>query len=406
MPVNFYADSLICRSTGIEIKHLALDTASRYEKSDACMFEEYKFIPYLQKYVSKDKERVEEYMNACNKVIERIEDKLKINFSRGKFITGHKADVGVDAYIEDCNTDLKILFTLKQTLDIIGENHPPQKMQDIFSSFIHSIGKDYLNTLLINEYCLRLMFDIIAENSSGKLSVLEISDSFIPILPTVVETMENFSILKFKSKILLFKSEENLERQSVNSHDIELYSYNKLKSVAGNKNQNVIISSFCISTKKQAEEHVRLLSSTVKENGFILLLHKNSLLPPEFLITSLSNKSINIVSEEVIESIFRAEDLLIVSKVSCNMGGILYLLRPHPCSVPKKVINMTENEKWLDELKYTVLETNETVWLVSEDSPNSGIIGMVNCLRHEFGGGRIRYDIFIYTLTVMELRFQ
>ena len=50
---------------------------------------------------------------------------------------------------------------------------------------------------------------------------------------------------------------------------------------------------------------------------------------------------------------------------------------------------------WVEVVK-TAMTTHQeaapghTIWLVSENLPQSGIIGMVNCLKQEPGGDRIR----------------
>ena len=50
---------------------------------------------------------------------------------------------------------------------------------------------------------------------------------------------------------------------------------------------------------------------------------------------------------------------------------------------------------WVDTVKSAMTAHQEaalghTVWLISENLPQSGIIGMINCLKQEPGGGRIR----------------
>lgn len=392
--MKLYTDTLICRSSGVEIKHLEVDSANRSAKYDACMFEEYKFIPYIHKYpLENTQDKLQEYMTACNKMVEIMECKVNANFRSGKFSVRHKTDFDVNAYIEKASPEHKVLSTLRQIADIVTNKNAAHITEDISSSFFQNIGRDYLNNILINEYCLRFVFNIIMENNSRKVSVLEINENSQPILPQVAEFVESVSTHKFKSKVLICKDDEALDKQIINGYNIQLYSYDKLKSVATNRSQGVVISAFYTGDKKQAEEHIHLLSSIVDESGFILLACKSSILPPETLIASLSNKPISTVSERVLEEIFHAESLLIVSKISDDMGGFLYLLRNKPIPNQKLVINMQENGKWLSDLKKIISESFETVWLVSENYPSSGIIGMVNCLRHEIGGDRIRYDM-------------
>jgi acyl transferase domain-containing protein/NADPH:quinone reductase-like Zn-dependent oxidoreductase/thioesterase domain-containing protein/acyl carrier protein len=57
----------------------------------------------------------------------------------------------------------------------------------------------------------------------------------------------------------------------------------------------------------------------------------------------------------------------------------------------KIFIDDMEQFTWVEKVKSAMQNTQmERVWLVSEKSPNSGIVGLVNCLRREFGGEKIR----------------
>lgn len=392
IPVNFHADSLICRSPGIEITRLRVIPVPRNIKPDGCIFEEYKFVPYVHKYAPENKEeKLQKYMIACNKVIERIENRLNADFNSEKLDVKQEIEFDFESYTNELAPDYKLLSTLKQIADIQEENNETQVRKDIVSVFIQEMGKDVLNTSLLNEYCLRIMFDIISENSLKKISILEVNDSFVPVLPKVIEAVESKSVLKFKSKTLVCKNEETVSKDEINDNNIQLYSYDSLASMTQSKSHSVSIGAFCSGTKEEAQELIHLLASTVEQGGFVLLFHKNSVLPVENMVASLSNETINTISQNVLEKLFEAEDLLIISKISNSMGGVLYLLRVTPAIETPKIINMVGNEKWLDEIKAAIADSSETVWMIGEDCPSSGMIGMVNCLRHEPGGDKIRY---------------
>ena len=50
---------------------------------------------------------------------------------------------------------------------------------------------------------------------------------------------------------------------------------------------------------------------------------------------------------------------------------------------------------WVDEVKSAMTSQQlpgQTVWLIAENCVQSGVIGMVNCLRKEPGGEKIRYS--------------
>ena len=57
----------------------------------------------------------------------------------------------------------------------------------------------------------------------------------------------------------------------------------------------------------------------------------------------------------------------------------------------KILIDDMEQYTWVEKVKCAMANRQlERIWLISEKQPNSGIVGLVNCLRREMGGDRIR----------------
>jgi NADPH:quinone reductase-like Zn-dependent oxidoreductase/thioesterase domain-containing protein/acyl carrier protein len=66
-------------------------------------------------------------------------------------------------------------------------------------------------------------------------------------------------------------------------------------------------------------------------------------------------------------------------------------IKPSTLYEEKILIDDLDQFSWIEKLKLALADKQlERVWLVSEKSPNSGIVGLVNCLRKEFGGDKIR----------------
>lgn len=387
LPVNFYADTKICRTAGLEINSLEVDAAPQHSRSDECIFETYKFVPYVHEYtLAKKSPKLEEYKIACNKIIDALELNFKKDLRHGKFPVNEIIEVDVDGFIKDSTNGYRLLETLKELACIESNTH----YKDISSQFFQNIGRDFANTLLVNEYCLRLMFDIISENSFKKLNLLEINDKFLVISPIVVNMVENFSMLRFKRKTLVCKNISEIDKQKCHEHEIQVYNFDDLSSVAKEKSQGIVISAICVGNEKESREHLQLLSNVVEEKGFILLFHKNNIYSPESFVASLSGEKIHIIPQAVLEQWFHEENLLVVSKIYDGVGGALYLLKHEAKPVTRKIVYLSEDNVWLDELKQALCSTDETVWVVSDGCPESGIVGMINCLRYEPGGDKIR----------------
>ncbi|GAB6033131.1 hypothetical protein CHUAL_012740 [Chamberlinius hualienensis] len=122
----------------------------------------------------------------------------------------------------------------------------------------------------------------------------------------------------------------------------------------------------------------RLISGIV-DGGFILLTEPGS--DPAF------------------HKAFQAAGLQVISEKTSVTNAVLYLLRKVTVNESKiNVINIIEGEydKWVEPIKEHLNNivqsegTDETLWLVAHDKPTNGILGLVNGLRKEPGGNRVR----------------
>lgn len=63
--------------------------------------------------------------------------------------------------------------------------------------------------------------------------------------------------------------------------------------------------------------------------------------------------------------------------------------------LPHTTLEISEKDtqfSWVMPLKQMIMaQENKAVWLLSSGEPISGILGLVNCLRKEEGGEKIRY---------------
>lgn len=374
---------------GLEIINLSVDVAPQQVKQENGIFEMYKFIPYTHKYINPEKyHKLVQYKIACNKFIDAFERNLKQSSRRGKFAVEKPIDFD-ESYFVNSKNGYHLLKTLKELSDVKIDSSDVV-CKDICNRFIKNIGKDFVNTLLFNDYCLRLMFDIISENCYRKTNILEISNNFVTILPSVVKAVEKFSLLKFKTRTFAYKNIDDINKDEFSECNIQLCPYDDLQSSVNENKYGVVVSAICLSTIDVARDHLHLLSSLVESKGFILLFHKNNILPPENLVASVFGEKVHIVPQVVMEQLFEEQGLLIISKICDGICGNLYLLRQAIEQENRKIIRLTNDSTWLDELKRTVCGGDATSWVISEECPSSGIIGMINCLRHEPGGDKIR----------------
>lgn len=150
------------------------------------------------------------------------------------------------------------------------------------------------------------------------------------------------------------------------------------------------------------------------EDGGFLLVHEQTknfhlALPLDMLgevVSSVEDsRSCGIYcTDEKWREIFSNEGLEIVYERSDAFMSSMYLLKKCSDQVVEKqrMLNVTNLEcVWVEELKSEIAllqsrPKGENLWLLANTNL-SGIMGMVNCLRQELGGERIRFVLFMFS---------
>ncbi|XP_028740769.1 fatty acid synthase [Peromyscus leucopus] len=135
--------------------------------------------------------------------------------------------------------------------------------------------------------------------------------------------------------------------------------------------------------------------AALKEGGFLLMhtvLKGHSLGETLACLPSTVQPGPSFLSQEEWESLFSRRGLHLVGLKKSFYGTALFLcrramLQDSPIFLPVEDASF----QWVDSLK-SILATSSSqpVWLTAMDCPTSGVVGLVNCLRKEPGGHRIR----------------
>ncbi|GIZ02333.1 fatty acid synthase [Caerostris extrusa] len=390
MPVKYNKNTRTCRSVGIEISSLILDPAPNRRKDENPMLEEYTFVPYVSNYTPKYdcSLQMSDYFRACNEFINNIGKSLKKELKQFQFPVETKSEFYLDEYIEEITENQHLLKSLKLATSDLKE----KKRKNCSFRILALLEKDMLNSALVNEDSLRIMLEIITENTFRKLSVLEINRSFPVVLVPAIDIMQKYSHLKFKKSILIVPNAVAIDQEVLDEHNIQTSNEDSLEDFAKEKSQDVAISSFTYGPVSELQNLLRTLTSVIKPNGFILFYFKERANCGELLISSVCGEELQLHSQATLEGILQDENLVVLSKISDPFGGSVYLLRAPFLVAPQRILQITEsNYGWVDKVKQELFEKGSgIVWLISEDSPINGVIGMVNCLKQEPGGERIR----------------
>lgn len=144
------------------------------------------------------------------------------------------------------------------------------------------------------------------------------------------------------------------------------------------------------------------------QTNCLLIISKNCLNRPEFIdgaIKSLhergyivSRESIQLTAAEAIEKC--VADFNIISMIQTDDNEQLVLMQrvaKRKILQEQVVINISnqndtttdDNYEWLDKLKVAIQKTKGTVIVIAQNNSQSGIIGLVNCIRKEPDGHKV-----------------
>ncbi|XP_028643680.1 fatty acid synthase [Grammomys surdaster] len=135
--------------------------------------------------------------------------------------------------------------------------------------------------------------------------------------------------------------------------------------------------------------------AALKEGGFLLMhtvLKGHALGEALACLPSEVQPGPSLLSQEEWESLFSRKALHLVGLKRSFYGTALFLCRrvipqDSPIFLPVEDTSF----QWVDSLKSILAaSSSQPVWLTAMDCPTSGVVGLVNCLRKEPGGHRIR----------------
>ncbi|CAL1299396.1 unnamed protein product [Larinioides sclopetarius] len=389
-------------SGGVELKNLKASFAPRNQGKQIPLLEEYRFIPYNEtKILSKsDEETLERYIHVCSsvaKMILELSGKNKDQIS--DVMNGFKEadDALIASYLKSYTDNHVLLKSLCGIMNTATSKDLTRHVKNYVNSYLSERDNDILSQTMLQENPLRTVIDVVLENAtSRKLKIAEIADTSLPLITKISEFVQTLGVLSVKYLIAHSKP-DLLDKSNLPSENFDLSSWDP-KSALTFQDVDLCVMKFLNQPSKEHRQILENVLATLKDNGFVLLLQRTRLVPAEMFLSAVGETVLPIHTESDLEKTFKDLNLQVVCKKSDSLTSTMYLLRKSvDISYEDIVIPVVEDkyEKWVDELseQITVASTSsdpKRIWLVSEASNNSGIIGLVNCLRQEPGGTSIR----------------
>ena len=395
--VYFDKDINIGVSRGIVVKGLKASLAPRRQNAQTATVETYSFLPYHETtfVCDPDQAKIAEYTSFCGHLLNKIKDTSYVVPEAPEAIK-HSLESHEKKYI--------LLQVLSETLNE-SENSASlvDRLNDKLIKNAGNLSHDLvLSTPLQNEKLLRPQVDVILENTtSKKLIITEANTTNSLVYQHVAELMAasmiqvNYSLLHPKPEVAS-KFSSGLQVGSLRSifpiaiqPDVIIYK----DATTGFQIDSAVpeVTDFDIYA------FLKSAFTSLKDGGFVLLFNRYTLSPLEELVYEARGvKKPHFADFDHVKKHAEEIGFTLISQRFDGVSCQSLLLRKSALKPDEErvVIPIKVNDySWVDDIKAHLVEKKSncrTVWLAAVDTASNGIVGLVNCLRKEAGGEKVR----------------
>ena len=395
-----------CVAGGVEILGAHATVAPRKQMQAAPVLEEFHFVPYTRKNIGVGNKNLEDYLTACKSCISSLfralsdSDIAEIlpNSELFKECLNNVSRENIPK-INLC-PDMHLLKLLEEILSQkMGENFL-RNVQNIVHSYQDNLETDVLLVNPMSSIFLKPCIDIVLENapSSTKMKILEIDSSKMQTYKHVVPLLNTQPMLTVDYTAL----EKNLD--SLDESTLETFHVNSVKwdymldAPPSIPTSNLVIANHILSHVPDKTKVLSYFKDFISDDGFILVHEFTQNFAIPFVVSGFSDTVTCYWDEKTWTEFLTSCGLEIVASVSDGFLSSMFLCRKCSEVTPNPVIIGLNDMgfDWVEDLKTALKEpASDRIWLVSDSEPSSGIVGMVNCLKQEPGGEKIRYCIKI-----------
>lgn len=386
---------------GVQISGLHATVAPRRQQQQSPpTLEEFAFVPYMQTECLTANGKLAEQLRLCKGLIHRLQRKLAPHGVKLSVPGLQGACDCPPSTWEGSEPGLPRLLSLLCELELNGNLR--SELQQTVEKERACLLQDGLLRGLLEDDALRHLLDTAMENSTpGKIKVLEALSGDGQLFSRVVELLNIQPMLRVDYTATVAHLEQLAPHQStLEELAVASAQWDPLSGPApggGMGGADLVVCNHAwgpLSTNAQVL--LGNLSSGARQGGFVLLhtlLRGESLGETvDFLSgTSQTSSPKGLLTQAEWEEEFTAASLSLVAVRRSFYGSALFLCRSRSADKQPVFLPVDATDyKWVEKLKATLAEPSDSlVWLTASQA-HCGVVGMVNCLRQEPGGGRIR----------------
>lgn len=399
---------------GLEIRGLKCSLAPRNQNAQVPTLESYQFVANnrsdaLDKFTN---DLVHQYQAACARAILDLTKRVPKLAAEQAVLSKLAANIDDKTYakfMEMPTEDMHLLSALKHMLES-GEVTNEQQIKELLVGG-HVLDRDLLANINTREYFLKPHVDTVLENlGSSKLKVLEVNASGSVVHQQVSEFLQSLNGITDLDYTVAHPNAQSLPEDVLSNSAIHLADWSASKSTMPSEVNNcdlIIYKDVASGTQATSQlNYSTLLASmadSIKPYGFALALVRSALTPIEqFIQVATGGPAANLNEKQLGDLLAKAREagfaIIGQSSDSARTSHAILLRKiVSPCQEEKQTVIEVKNYEydWVEKVKEAMAavpnkEEGENIWLIAQDAPTNGIVGLVNCLRFESGGSRIR----------------
>ena len=410
-----------CVAGGVEIQGLHATVAPRRQgQQTPPTLEQFHFVPYKEDKLFSQNVGLSQYLKVVRGYLHKEITALSQNALAGKFekidelVEFAKKAEGADNH-SNCEEFDKYLQAsgcgLARAVDALfklpHDDKFAENAKDVIESHREELSTDrLLAALTTSERSLKTCLDVVLENSSSmvKLKVVEVGANRGQLYQSVIPQLNTQPLLNIAytacDKDVSTMDADQLESLGVTSTAAwDLTSDTTPSDVSG---MDLLVASNVLSTGQQdVVKTLEKLSAVVKDNGFLLFNEptQNHLLPMS--LSALTNSPFVPMNTASYTDLLKQAQLEIVAQKSDGLLSTLFLCRrraqPQEEDAVSTLMDVSDltDFSWVSDLRTALTAHQDApsghrLWVVVDGRSESGVVGMVNCLRQEPGGDKLR----------------
>ena len=411
-----------CLAGGVQIVGLHTTIAPRHQQQAAPMLEKFEFVPYDEDNVLGDRDDLVEYSRLCKACIRCGLDQLLDNG-----VTEHLQNVelfkqqlakmnvddivGVGATLKSLDGDPKCILatTLRQIFAQENNDSFVPNIRKMLASLRAGLAADKLLGSAMAERMLKMCLDVVLENCGvPELKVVEVGAADSRVYQHAIKQLEKQPMMQV-DYTAVDGNAKNFDADHVDSFSVTPVEW-KLNDPPPVQlgNADVVIACNVLHKESDLVAAISSLVALVKDGGFVLVQEPTTDFIIPLMLDAFANElSIGDADRRTCgpfcdaltwAKLLGSAGLEVVAQKSDGLLNTLFLCRKcttDALTEQQTVVNVTNFDfEWVEEVKTALVSADDqpvghNVWLKADRSSN-GVVGMVNCLRQEPGGDKVR----------------